>query len=84
MMPASLRDSPKDVRCLCSLSADNLDARAATSDRLVIRTKARKISSCKTPAARLRSPSCPIHEAKWTSPPLRSFTRTTEPAAKSP
>ena len=84
MMPASSRDSPNDAPCLCWFSADSLDARVATSDCCGIRTKTRKISSCKTPAARLRSPSCPAHEAKWASPPLRSSTRTTEPAAKSP
>jgi hypothetical protein len=88
MMPALWRDSPNDVRCLCWLSGDNLYARAATSDRRVIRTKTRKISSRKTPAAtptaRSPSPSGSCHEAKSTAPPPRSFTRTTEPAAKSP
>jgi hypothetical protein len=84
MMLALWRDGPNDVRCLCWLSADNLDARAATSDRRVMRAKTRKISSHKTPAARLRSPSCPTHEAKWASPPLPAISRTPEPVAKSP
>ena len=84
MMPALWHDSPNDVCCLCWFSANGVNARVATSDWRVIRTKTRKISSCKTPAAGLRFPSCPTHEAKWASPPLRSFTRTTEPAAKSP
>jgi hypothetical protein len=84
MMPALWRNSPNDVRCLCRFSPDSIDARVATSDWCGISTKIRKISSCKTHAARLRSPSCSSHEAKCASSPLRSSTRTTEPAAKSP
>jgi hypothetical protein len=88
MMPALWHDSPNDVRCLCWFSANSLDARAATSDGRVIMTKTRKISSCKTPAAtpaaRSPSPSGSCHEAKSIAPPSRSFTRTPEPAEKSP
>jgi hypothetical protein len=84
MMPASLRDSTNDVRCLRWFSADSLDARLAASDWRLIRIKRPKISSCKTPAARLRSRSCPTHETKWAAPPLRSITRTPDHAANSP
>jgi hypothetical protein len=59
MMPALWHDSPNDVCCLCWFSANGVNARVATSDRRVIRTKTRKISSRKTPAARLRFPVMP-------------------------
>jgi hypothetical protein len=84
MMPALWHNSPNDVRCLCWFSADSPSPRVATSDWRGISTKTRKISSCKTPAARLRSTSCPTHEANQAPPLLRSSTRTPEPAAKSP
>ena len=81
MMPASLHDSPNDARCLCWLSADNLDARAATSDWCGITTKTRKIPSCKTPAARSRSQSCSCYEVKGGSLLPRCITRAPEPTA---
>ena len=84
MMPALLRDSPNDARCLCRFSADSLDAHVATSDCCVITTKRRKISSRKTPAARSRSQSCPSYEVKAGSPLPHCITRAPQPAAKSP
>ena len=84
MMTTPMLGTGNRLYHLCWLSADSVNARVASSDWCRIATKTRKISSCKTSAARLRSPSCPSHEAKWASLPLRSSTRTTEPAAKSP
>jgi hypothetical protein len=83
MMPALWRDSPNDVRCLCWFSADNPEARAATSDRRVVRTKTRKISSHKTPAAFVL-PVMPNPRGQMGRSAAPSFTRTREPAAKSP
>ena len=84
MIPALLRDSPNDARCLCWFSPDTDDARVASLDCRVITTKRPKISSSKTPAARSRSQSCPGHEARWGSPLPHFISRAPEPAAKSP
>ena len=84
MIPALLRDSPNDARCLCWFSPDSADARVASSDCRVITTKRPKISSCKTPAARSRSQSCPCDEPKWGLPLPHSVSRAPEPAAISP
>jgi hypothetical protein len=84
MMPPLLRHSPNDARCLCWFSADNIDPRLATSDCSMISTKRRKISLCKTLAARSRSQSYPSYEVQADSPLPRSSSRTPEPAPKSP
>jgi hypothetical protein len=84
MMPASLRDSPNDARCLCWFSADSDDARVATSDRRVIRTKRFKISLLKMPAIRSRLTSQSANEAKRAATTPRFRTPAPEPAAKSP
>src|SRR5205814_5699563 len=49
--------------------------RVATSDWCSITTKTRKISSCKTPAARSRSQSCSCYEVKGGSLLPRRITR---------
>jgi hypothetical protein len=84
MMPASLRDSPKDARCLCRSSTDSDDARVNTSDCCVIRTKRLKISLLKMSAIRSRLTSQSANEAKRAATPPRFRTPTPEPAAKSP
>ena len=84
MMTALVRDSTNYARCLCWFSTDSVDARVATSDCCVITTKRLKISSCKTPAARSPSQSCPRYEPKSVSPLPRFITRASERAAKSP
>jgi hypothetical protein len=84
MMPALLRDSTNDARCLCWFFADSVNDRFIRSDRCIITTKRLKISSRKTPAARSRYQSCPRYETKSASPLSRFITRAPEPAAKSP
>ena len=80
MMTTPLSNTYNRLHHLCRLLADSADARVASLDCCSIRTETRKISSRKTSAARSRS----SHDAKWTSLPLRSSIRTTEPATKSP
>src|SRR5204863_4627835 len=60
MMTTPLSNTCNRLHHLYRLLADSADARVASSDWCGIRTKTRKISSCKTPAARSRSPIMPI------------------------
>jgi hypothetical protein len=84
MMRTPLLNKQNRVRYLSWLSAGSLDARLATPNCRVVKAERLKISSCKSPIARLSLNSRSTTAAKPATRQLRFITPMPQSAAKSP